>query len=513
MNVSDSIRGELKRLGQHSSHYLGGLLGSMALGFVSFPIFTRAFSVADYGLITLVQKTYVLAIACSKLGLQNSVLRFYDGERYKTDHRAAQQYYSTMFFGSVASAAAVIALFVGGLRVAPGWLADPTLARLLAFGSILILLGTIQSTLWSFCRIEERTQLFNFAKVLIRGATIAAVCLLFSWTGRVARTYFVGSITVESVVTIAFTIWMFRRGLLSLSSLDWTVYRRALAFGLPLVAYELAGTVLDSGDRFLVRHYLGADALGFYSVSYGLSQYVNDLIIVPLNLALLPIYMRLWRSEGVEKTRQFLSLGLEIFFGAAVGIMALAIISARDAVLLLASPKYFGAERLIPLLVAGLLVYTMHVFLGAALIIHKDTRTMAKVLIVSAVFNMALNCIMLPRIGLVAAAIATLVSYALCVSLLGIYSFRFIPLRINLAALGRYLFAGAVTCGAVYGLNLGPRAVNLFGKAAIASILYVAILFLIDSRFRELCLAVMRVPTRQMEMAEVAVEPTTVGRE
>jgi len=35
------VGGELKTLAQHSSHYLAGMVVSLAVGFISFPIFTH----------------------------------------------------------------------------------------------------------------------------------------------------------------------------------------------------------------------------------------------------------------------------------------------------------------------------------------------------------------------------------------------------------------------------------------------------------------------------------------
>ena len=102
--TSSTVTGELKKLFQQSSHYLAGLIGSLALGFISFPIFTRAFSVADYGLIDLAQKVLLLLTATSKCGMQNSALRFFDRDSFAKDPAAAQRYYSSMFFGVAATA-------------------------------------------------------------------------------------------------------------------------------------------------------------------------------------------------------------------------------------------------------------------------------------------------------------------------------------------------------------------------------------------------------------------------
>src|SRR5262249_17036102 len=145
--------------------------------------------------------------------------------------------------------------------------------------------------LWVFLRVEERTKTYSVANVAMKAGTIAAVCLLLAFGGRSPRTYFAGAIAVEGATVALLTIWLLRRGLIGRAGIDWSLTRNALGFGAPLAVYELAGVVLDSGDRFLVRHYLGLQPLGLYSVAYGLSSYVNDVLIAPLNLALVPLYI------------------------------------------------------------------------------------------------------------------------------------------------------------------------------------------------------------------------------
>jgi hypothetical protein len=233
-------------------------------------------------------------------------------------------------------------------------------------------------------------------------------------------------------------LWLFRRRLLSAISFDRALFRSAVGFGLPLVFYELAGVILLTADRALVRYYLGAEALGYYSVAYGLSQYVNDLMTVPLGLAILPIYLRLWTSEGRARTTEFLHVSLDFYLMAAVGIYMLVTLGSHDALLLLASPKYLGADRLIPYLVGGLLIYTTHVFLCAGLLIQKKTGIMALALVCSTALNVVLNCLLLPRLGLQGAAVALLLTHIVTILLLWLASSRILPIGVRAGALAKY---------------------------------------------------------------------------
>jgi O-antigen/teichoic acid export membrane protein len=484
MAESPVIGGELKKLLRHCSHYLAGIVGTLALGFVSFPIFTRVFSVADYGAIDLIQKILLLLVATSKMGIQNSALRFYDGRAFALDPEAGRRYYSTMYFGMVLTSGGVAILFLAGIGLAPASLVGRPLALVLCLVATLVLLRGMESMLWSFLRIEERTKAYNAMSVALKAAMIGAICILLPLTGRSPFTFFSGTAAVELVLVAALSLWLFRRGLLNPFRFDRPLFRAALVFGAPLIVYEAASIVLDAGDRVLVGHYLGADALGRYSVAYGLSSYVNNLLISPLNLALMPIYMRLWTSEGRERTREFLSTGLDVFLMVAVGVFAVATVASHDAVILLASSKYRGTGSLMPMIVAGLLIYTTQVFLSAGLLIQKKTGVMAKILLYSAVLNIAMNCVLLPRMGLQAAALATLVSYAFCILLLGRASFKILPLRLSLVALAKYGVAAAAAWGGASEIEMGGVFWNFACKSAVASLLYTGVLYALDARVR-----------------------------
>lgn len=478
------VAAEMRTLGLHSAHYLAGFLGSMAFGLVSFPIFTRVFSVAEYGIIDLAQKVVLIFTAGSKMGLQNAALRFYDSSQLAHDSNKARTYYSTMCFGVVITSSMVVLLFLALMGLFPrSWISSP-LAGLSSLLSILILLRALESILCAFLRVEERTKAFNIIAVAIKALTIAAVCTLLPWAGRTASTYFAGTTAVEMTTVLVLVVWLIRRRLLAVGSFDSALFRVGVAFGLPLVLYESAFTVLGSADRFLVLHYLGKNALGHYSVAYGLSQTVNDVLLTPLNLALMPIYMRLWTLSGREATIGFLTTALDYYVIAAAGVLSISAACARDVVVLLSSSKYAGADRLIPMLLAGLLIYTTHLFVAAGLLLHKQTLRMAGILFFCAVVNIVLNCLLLPWIGLPGSALATLLSYLLCILVLWRASSRVLPLRINVPAIGRCAVAAMIAWLAASAVSLKPPILSVAASSTIALSVYLGTLLAIDSHLR-----------------------------
>jgi hypothetical protein len=86
--------------------------------------------------------------------------------------------------------------------------------------------------------------------------------------------------------------------------------------------------------------------------------------------------------------------------------------------------------------------------------------------------------------GLQAAALATLISFAVCALLLAYFSFKVLPLKIELRSLIGYL----VACGAAWlvasRLELGAPFWNLLGRSSTALAVYAGALYLLDRRVR-----------------------------
>lgn len=475
---------ELKTLFRHASHYLGGRVVLMLLGFASFPVFTRVFSVSDYGAMSLVLKVLLLLTVLGKFGLQNSVQRFYAEEGASADNAVSRRYYSTLFFGALATGAVFAVLFVAGMAFAPVSLVEAKLKHLFLLVAVLIIVRSLQPTLIGFLRAEGKTKTYNAVEIAVKAATVLLACTLLLLWRRNLNVFFGSTIAVEVAGVLVLAAWLRRRGLIDWHSVDWNYFRKAAVFAFPLIGYELASVVLDSGDRLLVQHYMGSEPLGYYSAAYNVSTYVEEALMVPINLALFPIYMKLWVEKGKQETQAFLSRSLNGFLALAVGVICVVLLTSRDVIIVLASSKFQDAYKLLPVLVVGLLIYAVHIFLNAALLIYKKTATMTKLVVYACVVNILLNVILIPRMGLQGAAISTLVSYLFMVLLMGAVSFRLLPLQLSYSGFALNLLAGAITFGVVRLIQFPHAWMNVAVKGLLAVLVYTALVYAINPAMR-----------------------------
>lgn len=471
----------LRKVATQSSYYLFGRAFTMALGFVSFPLFTRLLDVNQYGLIGLVATVVLSVGALSKLGMQHALQRFHRERSGSSD--GSRRYYSTLFWGASIGALLIIATYAGVLTLLPRSAIGDVIRSLLLLASVLMVVRAVQSMVSNLLLVEGKAVVVNAIDFATKALTIGVVYFLLLHWERSARAYLAG-MTLAEITLFAITFpYVLRRSLLSVSEFDTLFWRETLLFAIPMVGAELAAVVLDTGDRFLVQHFLGPTDLGYYAAAYGLAQYAWDLMVIPISMVFFPICMETWVEKGKEETQQLLSKSLRYFLVPAVWLLCLVVLGSRDVIVILASKKFQPAYTLLPTLVAGMVAAALPVFFRVGLMIQKKSASVAIISGIAIVANVVLNVVLLPRIGLQGAAIATLAAYAMQALLMAQYSRRALPFAIPYRAIVRYLLcAGLAT---VVGLQF--RAANpwleLPGRMAIA-LIYPALLWASDEELR-----------------------------
>lgn len=468
------------------TNYLSGRVFLLILGFASFPLLTRMLTVPEYGVVSLVLRVVLVLTVLSKCGFQYSVNRFFHETVSNGTPAAYRRYYSTLIFSPMAIVAVVVFLYMAVLLLTFQHIQDALLRWCLFLAPGLVILRVLQSLLLGFLRNEGRSRLHSILEVSTKALTLAALICLFISPYHGAISFLAASTASEGCIVLLQLRLLLRKRVLHWRHIDWSLARLSVAFGAPLIAYEFASVVLDSGDRFLVQHFLGATQLGYYSAAYNIGSYFQDTVMIPMNLALLPIYMRLWTSEGPEATKRFVSNTLTWFLAAISLITCLTLLCSKDVIVLLASRRYLEARHLLPIIIPSLMLYATHIFLNAGMIITKRTGLMARLVVVSAAVNIALNLVLIPRFGTIGAAYATLISYALLIASMAWMNQRILPLRPDWRLVFCSWIAACATWFAVRHVNIDIAAMSLGLRVVLGSVCFFATMLALSGRFRDL---------------------------
>jgi O-antigen/teichoic acid export membrane protein len=476
----------LKRLLVHMSAYtLGNLLVTLA-GFISFPIFSRLFTVPEYGILNLISATLGLLVAVGKLGTQHATVRFY-GE-VVAGKRAIEpkEFYSTVVFGMAGTGFAFAVVWAGASQLIPArWWNHQGIQELLLLSSVLVFIRVADSGIMNLLRAQQRSGLFNAYSVIKRYVELAIVLVMVLRILPGLTGFYLGTIAAEALATATlFLVWR-HYFVCTPSRFSLGLYRAMLAYGLPMVGAEMGSILLSLGDRYVLQVMLGGNSLGLYAAAYNLCEYVRAVVVMSLGQAVFPIYVRLWEEKGEAETAKFVQQAVHFYVLLAAAIVA-GLSAVGDGLLtFLASEKYRAGAQIIPYVVGGMVIDGVWPLLCAGLFIHKQTRVVAKAVAVCVVLNLGLNVALVPTFGIQGAAFATLLSY-MALAVLGYRAGRRgLRTKVPWGSIAKFALFALVMYLAVSLVHAPTATTTLVAKVFVGVVVYGTLAFLFDRVVRD----------------------------
>lgn len=475
----------LGRLLVHVSNYsIGNLLVTIA-SFISFPIFTRVFPVDEYGILSLVSSLLLFACGLGKLGIQHAIPRFYAEFRHGKAAFDGRTFYSTVLLGMGAVGIAATALWLGAGSLLPAaWVADERIRYLMALTAPLVFVRIMESALVNILRAQQRSALLSAYTVCRRYMVLFLVLVTIFWVLPSLTGLYLATMAAESGAVIAIAVIVLRSNPLSAASYSSSLHRSMLAFGIPMIGFELGGIVLNVGDRYMLQALIGYEAVGVYSAAYNVCEYVQFIVIASVGQALVPAYTRIWEERGAAETARFVEQVLHFYLLLAAAVLAGLVAVGPDVLSLLASSKYAEGGVVIPWVMAGLLTSGSATMLGAGIYIHKQTRVMMVGVLLAAALNLALNAVLIPAAGIRGAAVATLASELLIAVLAFLYGRRTMRIVFPGLHLLKFLAMGAAMYWAVTQVHVDSILMDLTFKVVVGCLVYGALAVACDRRAR-----------------------------
>jgi O-antigen/teichoic acid export membrane protein len=233
-------------------------------------------------------------------------------------------------------------------------------------------------------------------------------------------------------------------------------------------------------------------SVGIYSVGYGIATYGAELLTVPIRDAIFPIYMDIYAKKGEEETKVFLGKSLRYFSLIAIPVVFGFIAISSDLIVLLASKKYMESSMFVPYVIIGLMIYGTWPFFGAGLFMQKKTFAIMILVGSSCLLNMMLNIALIPKYGIIGAAVATLIAYTFYILVLIVYSFRKFGFKIDYRHISLYFCVGFIMYVIINKMTILNLWISLSTKIIVGVILYFLIVSVFDKEVRSGLLKILR---------------------
>jgi len=229
-----------------------------------------------------------------------------------------------------------------------------------------------------------------------------------------------------------------------------------LRYGLPLTFNPVTMWLVTSSDRYIIGYFLGVSAVGIYSASYSLSATIR-LFLGPVQLVLFPTISRLYDEKKIEEVKTYLKYSLKYFLMFAIpsafGLSALG----KPLIGILTTSEFISGSIVIPVIALSSVAFGVSQITIVITHLVKKTHITMLLLLISAILNIILNIILIPVIGILGAAIATLASYTLLSILTAIICFRWMAFDINVRFILKSIVA-SITMALVI-LRINPESI------------------------------------------------------
>jgi O-antigen/teichoic acid export membrane protein len=467
------VSGYLRRLATTGAAYTAASILSKLIAVALLPLYTRHLTTTDYGAAEVLFAAVVTASIVVRLGLIESVLRFYYQEDEDPKRIVGATFSGLFWFSTIG---ALIALpFAEPLAEAlldpkhPSELPAFTELTRIAIGGLWV--ATLFEYLLTLFRLDERARAYFLTTIANVLGTIGLTVVLVVGAGDGARGLLLGSYLTGAVFVLAM-IFEQRRRLTLLVELP--LLRRLLRFGLPTMPAEVSLYLLNFADRLIITRSLGLAEAGLYSLAVKFAQAVN-VLVRGFQLAWPPLA---YSIRDDDEARRAYSTVITLFLAGCAWLVVGLWLLSEYLLRFFADPKFLGAYEVVGLIATAVTLYSLYMVMVVILGRTGRTEYNLPAAIAALVSNVALNLILVPPLGIVGAGLALVASYLVVIALMYWFTQRLFPVPYEWGRLARVLFAAAALVG-LGGLVMPPSGFGgLLGRLALA-LLYPPLLFVL----------------------------------
>lgn len=423
---------------------------------------------ADYGALAIIIAVETFAKILSRWGLDGAFMRFFLD---RPTGGPLEQLTSTLVWFIVA---ADVTIFGAALAVSGpiGGRFLPSANYVTALRLMLINTFLISLTFVPFHVMRMRNQAVTYSALAFTrsvGTVVLRVALVIGLKWSVAGMYAADLLMTLILLPI---LWRWMRPLLSLrfSRADLQL---ALRFGLPRVPHGLAQQALDAGNKLLLNAYIPLSQLGVYQNGVTLGTGIR-FFTSAFETAWAPFYYATARQADGPTT-----FGKMTTYGVAALVLLVAVTSAvaRDAILVLLSPRYLDASRVIPIIATGIALQGVYLLTSIGLNLTSRTQYYPVATFAALAVGLGLGLVLMPRFGVTGAALAFLCSTITQTVVAFLFARRFYPIPYEPGRLARVVLSGmaAGAAGAWLVPALPPLA-GLFARGAATVAVFAGLL-------------------------------------
>jgi len=392
MISSKKIIIRLKNIIGNEFIYIGSDILIKAIAFISMPFFLNVMSTEEFGEFNVYLTYSSIFVVFFGFNVSKAIVKYY------IDNENSKRYLATsiwiMIIGSLVFSSLIyifnlsFGFFKYGNKVLAIILVETVFNGLEGIGLEVI-------------RSEKNALLYGLACILKSIiSTVLGLILVYNMHEDLAFWRLI-SVCISSMIIGALLVirLMFKEG----TRRNIRTARYMLSFSIPLIPYTLSTTILAHVNKLFLSG-VSLSEVGIYSFASNLAMIIY-IIAIALNRSLQPNLFEALRDG--KNYRRYFKKNIIIFY-----FFYLSFIFGMDILVwIFGNTAYFGATKVIPILLLGYGYFFEYSLYVNFMYYYKKNYAVSVFSIISAVIIIIFNSLLIPRFGFYGAAISTAISY------------------------------------------------------------------------------------------------------
>ena len=466
------MRDRLKHLTKGVAIYGAGDAAISVVNFLLLPVYVKFsfLTAADYGALLTLGSIEAFAKVINRWGLDGAFMRYYHEREPGADR---QRMTSTIFWFLAAADGALLAVTLAG----SGWLARALgldAAHLVAMRLMLVNIFLVGFTFFPFhvMRLSDASVAYS-GYTFARSAGTLVLRIAFVIGMRLGVT---GVYLADLALTIVLLplLWRWLRPLLA-AMFSMSELKTMLRFGLPRLPHGIAQQSLDNTPKLLLGRNVSAAAAGVYQNGSTLGTGIR-FFTSAFETAWAPFYYATSRQPGAHDVfRKMTTYGIAVLVLLVAGTTAVA----RDVILVMLKPEYLDALPVVPIIAVAIALQGVYLLTSIGLNLTSRTEFYPVSTLTAAGVGFVAGLVLIPRYGLLGAAVTVLVSYLTLAVVAFVFAQRFYPIHYETGRIARLIVSGvAAAVAALWLVPALPPVAGLLARGATSVGVYLLLLWI-----------------------------------
>lgn len=442
------------------------------------PILTKTLGAYDYGIWAQITVTISLFTPLVTIGLLSGIIRFLAAETNKKEIQEGLFSSLTVIF--LSGLVFCLIIFLSSNFLSQKIFHTTEVIQLIKISAFIILLGALNQGLLQFFRTRRQmTKYSGFILLEFFGELGLITYFVLSGFG-----VFGAVISLLIVRSFNFVIMLFVIvSQIGIKLPQFIKIKPYLAFGLPMLPAYLFEWIINSSDKYVIGYFMDNASVGVYSTAYSIGRLIL-MFMGPISIILYPTIVKSWEVGKIEETKTYLKYSTKYFLMLAIPATFGLSVLAKPLLLSFTTAQFVYGSILIPVIAVSSLFsgfYSINMYILAT---AKKTKIIGEFLGISAIVNFVLNIAFVPLLGILGAAISTLISFLILSLLIYYRAVNYIKFNFELIFILKSVFASLIMSFLIF-VYSPTGMIDILLSVVFAAFTYVCLLLILKGFSRD----------------------------